>query len=531
MPFAGPATPEFVPVPEALIAALIEPVSGLVPSLAAHIPNRAARAVGGWAVPEVHPGPGTTGSVADQLLGALENHLQSPLAPIPELAAALGGREPIPGAVTVAVVGGAGDVDRARAQLQQLAPWYGSLTRSLVAALCENPAMGVYLHVPAGDLDAVLTGHGRGHLAIAVAVAALALAAVPPAVIGTDPAAVIALSVDALAVVLPRRPRPAAYRLARLERDRAEYLLPIHAHGTPEVTGNRLHLLEDDIEPSTAEPANGLVEPVRGGLIVRTGLTEGPVPLWLKVLTGPPADPPDTGSWDEVVECSYVAVDGSATVPGMGRHASPPWPGPIRARVYADGRDRAQHERYVIELWAAPQEPEHVWKASDRLGHRLRGEPELVPDRPEAAYNWVESSALSMAATVTVVSGSTPAQVIAAFGGDPTAPVALKPLAEDFGIEPWVAVLACDGHVLAIELNGWQGADAQTLARASANGEAASVFWNVNAERCQGFAREGRVLASFESIAEAPADLEHLYAGFDPTDFRDHTAKLLLGME
>ena len=532
--------------PAALVAALVEPVAALVADIADRIPARSARALGELGVPDVDPSPTATGPAVEQLLGALDDCLQRSFEPDPGLAAALAGTRPGPGAVAVVVRAGEGAVEWARAHLIQLAPGHGPLVSSLLAALCENVEIRAYLQVPSGDPDAVLAGHGRGHVAVAVAVAALALTAAPPPVLGTDPAATIALALDALTVVLPTRPLPEAYRPARLQRDRAEYLLPVNVHGNAHVTGNRLCVLEDGVDPGPAEPANGLVEPVRGGLIIRTGLTEGPVRVWLKVLQGPPEDP-QSGSWDEVVECSYPAVEGAAKVLGMSRpvnnmpakllHA-PPWPGPIRARVYADGRDQAlpaaggpRSESYLIELWAAPQAPERVWKASDQLGHRLRGEPEPVLDRPEAAYGWVQSSLLSMAATVTVVSGSTLAQVLSAFGADPTAPVPLRPLLESFGIEPWVAVLHRDGYVLAVEINGWEGSTEQVLARVCAHGEAASVYWNANADRRQTFARDGSVLAAFEWMSEVPADLAHIYAGFDPTDFRDTTEKFLLGME
>jgi hypothetical protein len=82
-----------------------------------------------------------------------------------------------------------------------------------------------------------------------------------------------------------------------------------------------------------------------------------------------------------------------------------------------------------------------VLKATDRLGHRLRGEPEPpVVVRPESAYRWLRSSGLEPAATVTVVTGSSPEQVVAAFGGHPARPVPADE-ALTAGLDPWVAVL------------------------------------------------------------------------------------------
>jgi hypothetical protein len=44
-------------------------------------------------------------------------------------------------------------------------------------------------------------------------------------------------------------------------------------------------------------------------------------------------------------------------------------------------------------------------------------------------------------------------------------------------LEPWVAVLDVVAAVLAVEFNGWHGAGASVLARASTGGCAASMYW------------------------------------------------------
>jgi Family of unknown function (DUF6461) len=128
------------------------------------------------------------------------------------------------------------------------------------------------------------------------------------------------------------------------------------------------------------------------------------------------------------------------------------------------GRD--DEDSYHVVMWQAPAAPEVVHKKTDRLGHRLRGEPEpplVIP--PYAEHRWIEKSSLSEAATITVVQGLTPDEVVSTFGGDPAAPVSIRetagrPSRRRLGYpEPLVAVLAVDDVVLAVEDNGFHGAD------------------------------------------------------------------------
>jgi phage tail tape-measure protein len=82
-----------------------------------------------------------------------------------------------------------------------------------------------------------------------------------------------------------------------------------------------------------------------------------------------------------------------------------------------------------VPLTAAP---EIVHKRTDRLGYRLRGEPEPIrPEQPELAYRWVKDSALNTGATVTVVTGVTVEEVLRSFGADPARPESLRFLDED----------------------------------------------------------------------------------------------------
>jgi hypothetical protein len=222
---------------------------------------------------------------------------------------------------------------------------------------------------------------------------------------------------------------------------------------------------------------------------------------------------------------------------------TPPWPGDYRLRVHARGRDDAEEddETYELVVWQAPDAPEIVYQRTDRLGHRLRGEPEPdLPDRPERAYRWVEDSALSVAATVTVVTGATVDEVLRAFGADPARAESLRELdAEEteYTLVARVAALATDAAVVAVEYNGWAGSLEPVLCRASAGGRAASMFWNVNAVTRLSFAEGGQVLASFEPLLDPPEEavavpaVAAALAGLDFEDPWDTAGKGLVAVE
>jgi hypothetical protein len=170
-----------------------------------------------------------------------------------------------------------------------------------------------------------------------------------------------------------------------------------------------------------------------------------------------------------------------------------------------------------------------VYARTDRLGHRLRGEPEPAPvERPEDAYRWLRRSALAEAATVTVVTGTDIAGVLRAFGADPTQPESIQ--AVDGSSDPWVAVLDVGGAVLAVEYNGWQGSNQPVLARASRHGRAASMYWNVNAVTRLSFAEHGEVLLSLEPYGEieAPPRVAETLVGLDFADY--HRGKQSMGL-
>jgi hypothetical protein len=442
------------------------------------------------------------------------------------------------GSVATVEIGGQDPTRTAVDRLGRFGPDVVPWTAAIAGAVADRDDVAPLLRADGADEAGIVTAHGRAHLALALVVAAMVVPAADVPLVGPDPAAVVGAAVEAATQVLRARPMPDGYAAALLERRRSEYVLPNFAWADVPVRGHRFGLVEGPLPAGSGEPADGLVTVVPGGLVVRTGAESGSVPVSVRVLAAPPPDDP---SWHEVVEVSFTAAAGAASVvsdagPGPERLAgrTPPWPGSMRARVSARGRDDGDGERYEIEVWAAPPAPEVVLKATDRLGHRLRGEPEPpVVVRPEAAYRWLRDSALSEAATVTVVTGSTPEQVVTAFGGDPGRPV---PIDEHmwYDAEPWVAVLPVDGAVLAVEFNGWQGADPAVLRAASARGRAASMYWNVNALTNLAFARGGEVLDSYEPMGphdSADPEVRAALDGIDWVDYTDRSEKGLVAVE
>ncbi|WP_428964814.1 DUF6461 domain-containing protein [Micromonospora fluostatini] len=429
--------------------------------------------------------------------------------------------------------------------LDGLFPGLADRTVTVVRAAAHHPAVAPLLAVTptAADEQSVAAGHGAAHLALAVAVAgAVVQQADPPAVVERA-VAIVGLGIGAAALLLREVPLPPAYAAALRERLRAEYLLPAHSSGKLVVTGHRFGLAEQGLPDEADFSGNGLVAVADGGVVVRTGVGQGTVRVALAVL----AEAPDAveSHWDEVVEVSRRAAEGHAAVVAPGgttgralRLRTPPWPGEYRVRVHARGRDDpdAGLEAYHLVVWAAPAAPEIVHARADRLGYRLRGEPE--PARPpEHAYRWVRHSEIAEAATVTVVTGATVEQVLRAFGADPQRPERIDDIGRDLSlrqvVEPWITVLDLDGAVLVVEGNGFRGTDARVLRAASSAGRAASMFWNVNADTQLGFAEAGDLLAAFEPWGgeTGPPAVGAALAGLDFTAPRDRIEKGLVAVE
>ncbi|KOV82262.1 DUF6461 domain-containing protein [Nocardia sp. NRRL S-836] len=354
-----------------------------------------------------------------------------------------------------------------------------------------------------GSEAEIAARRGSAHLATATAVARAVLNAIgtPTA---TDPRAAIGIAIGVTAQVLADLPMPPGYARALLEKRRAEYMGSSWYTHAP-VAAHRFVLVE---EPGLDEPdftRTGLAAPVHSGFAVRTGIAEGQVPVSVRVVLREPAEP-DLAAWDEVVEISYLAVDGDAR---FGHSATAPWGGEFRARVSATGRDEAD-ERYELTIWPAPHADPVVRKRTDRVGHLLRGEPAPPPiRRPEAGLRWLRTE-LGEAATVTIATNVTLDEVVAEFG------------------EGAVAV-EVDGGVLVVEDNDYLGSRTEVLKRLSRNGKAASHYWNVNRLTRLSFARGGTVLSAEEVLDETwfgtDPEVRQALEGLSFTDRRHVDAK------
>jgi hypothetical protein len=374
------------------------------------------------------------------------------------------------------------------------------LVLDLTDSLRRQPGM-----VPdvTGDRAAeVAARHGAVHLGLATVVAASVARELSCPV-----TTVVAVALGTAAALLPDLPMPACYADAILADQRREYRYPAGFSATTTVRDHHFLLTEGPVPDAPDFSANGLVAAFPGGVAVRTG-SDQPVYVSVRVERDVPEEV-DSRSWDEVVDISWTAATGAARLDGNSHHRSttPPWPGDYRVRVHADGRDGDDHERYELIVWAAPAAPEVVHKRTDRLGHRLRGEAEPpVVVHPWDVYHWVEDHD---ALTIAVVTGMSADDVLRAFDDDPA-----------------VAVLELDGAVLVVEDNGYHGSDVDLLGVLSANGRAASMFWNVNAVTQLSFAERGELLGAWEvGIEEPPDELAPLVADLDLADYRYCDAK------
>jgi hypothetical protein len=516
-------------------------VSVALPGIIARVPKEPAAKLGRWRPKGHQQRHGTRVQaaleelgdlLAERLLGALELTVDDLNVDIPpDLLAGL--PEPQLGRFGFATSGEASATRQAVSVVEHVHPGAADMVVELVGALRDKAS------VPDADGDEaeIAAQHGAAHFALAVVVSTAVFGALGTAVARATPA-IIGVALGAAAIVLPTAPKPSAYAAAVLAKRRAEYLHPSMASMSAAVTDHRFWISEGPVPADTDFSGNGLVAAVAGGVVVRTGSAESYRPVTLQVLAEPPAEADLTG-WDEVVDISWTAAEGGARLSGTENQQShrwhglrtwesPPWPGDYRVRVHARDRDQAD-DTYSLIIWQAPAEPEVVHKKTDRLGHRLRGEPEpALVVAPEAEYRWIAKSSLGQAATITIVAGLTPDEVVRAFGGDPSAPISIQAFVErlslqrDFHYQALLAVRAVDGVVLAVEENGFQGADDNRIKELSRNGKAASVYWNVNANFRLTFAARGELVYSGEAPREGdPPDTEDL----DFHDFRNRYAK------
>ncbi|WP_181773981.1 DUF6461 domain-containing protein [Amycolatopsis pittospori] len=553
---------EHVEVPPGLADALVPVAAELFPLLRGRIPRGPATALGRLGAPAMRPdvfdlragrlvsGSGESAAlsrlrslgdpISERLLGALELTLDELAFAVPEeVEASVSGPDATPQAFGFATMDGPNpETVMAVRLLDQLRPGISALILALVAEVAAHEAIRPFLALgPEFDGEEELAAeHGVVHLALAVAVAAPILRRVGAPLLAGKPAAVVGVALGAVSALLSRSPMPPAYAAALLRKRRAEYVLPRASSGSAEVSGHRFTLAERRVEGEADFSGNGLAVTVPGGVAVRTGLGEGRVNVSTRILEGPP-DAVELDWWDEVVELSWRAEQGDATLGESASQTSktPPWPGDFRVRVHAIGRDGDEKERYELVLWQAPPGPDIVHKRGDRLGYVLRGEP--VPEieaPPEAVYRWVGDSDLGEAATVTMVAGASPEEVLRGFGADPAEPVSALDLSEDFDLDPWVVVLRVEGGVLAVEFNGFQGSHRPVLEPLSRAGRTASFFWNINAVTRLSFADKGIVHAAFElgcaDEAEDPDVIEAL-AGLDFDNYRDRRERAFVAVE
>jgi hypothetical protein len=282
--------------------------------------------------------------------------------------------------------------------------------------------------------------------------------------------------------------------------------------------------------------ANGLVVVVPDGLVVRTGAAEGTVMVTLSVVEHEPVA--QLQQWDEIVDVSV-----SLSTPTLAtRHETLELPagGDYRARVQARRRDIGVEEgpsggeAYEVVIWPAAPAPGRVVRATDRLGHRLRGEPEpAAVDRPELVYRPVEE--LYVDATITVVVGLALSEVVTAFGADPTP----RPPGDRF-FDGLVCLeltpLGPSDHrqpgVLVVEPSHYRATERPVLEALSRTGRAASMFWNVNAVTRLSLAENGELLDSFEWFDEAShPDVLSLLEGLDVFTNADNVARGMLVIE
>ncbi len=291
-----------------------------------------------------------------------------------------------------------------------------------------------------------------------------------------------------------------------LEKRRKDYQFT-YTHAHVPVFDHEFLLVEELGLTKADFTTNGLVGAVDTGFAVRTGIAQGHAPVSLRALEDPPQDV-DLAHWDEVVEISYTAVNGGAR---LGPAETPPWPGEFRVRVHSRGRDE-EDENYSVLIWQAPFAEPLVHKKTDRVGHILRGEP--APDvvlAPDAEVRWLEKT-LGEAATVTIVTGLTAAEVEPEFETD-------------------FFVVETEDAVIVVENNHYVGSRDDVLERLSRNGKAASHYWNVNRDTRLSFARAGQLIASehtdegayFGDDPEVAAAVD----GFDWDDWRHTDAKAI----
>jgi len=231
--------------------------------------------------------------------------------------------------------------------------------------------------------------------------------------------------------------------------------------------------------PDAAFASNGLVTPVAGGLVIRTGAVRASALVTLSIEHAEPQTP--HLKWQEVVDVSFAAATDMSLV-GSRAVLSLPDHGDYRARVQARRRDVGVEEgdvageEYEIVVWAAPSAAQRILRTTDQLGHRLRGESEPAPlERPEVAFRSVVGL-FPGGATLTVTVGSTLKEVLRSFGADP---VAQRSHDLHDGLLRPVEIpsrTALQPGILIIEPTSFEGSEKSVLEELSRRGRATSIF-------------------------------------------------------
>lgn len=310
-----------------------------------------------------------------------------------------------------------GEALKAAAFLAAIRPGALQVLRSVTRRVAADHGVAARLAarsaaVADADVETILATHGAARLALAVVTVQAVLAGLPstgPRDTGRQEAdqqsaaaaTVVGVALG-VAVDLYDGTPPPGYLRARDQQIRADYR-PGFKGGQVRVADHRFGLLEAesvgdvpalDVEAARAADVSdtGLVAVVPGGLVLHSGTPDGHAHVSVRVEEQAP--PVEVTGWDEVVEVSWRARNGHASVVGSGQertgpglaHVTPPWPGDYRARVHVTGRDDVHAgpglESFLIQVWPAPPTPPVVHRQRDRLGHRLRGEPDRSgPDR------------------------------------------------------------------------------------------------------------------------------------------------------
>jgi hypothetical protein len=281
---------------------------------------------------------------------------------------------------------------------------------------------------------------------------------------------------------------------------------------------------------------NGLVVSIPGGFVIRTGAEVSTTLVTVAEVDSEPSSVDD--GWDDVVDVSFSASEDRVRLVGSPAVMWLDAAGDHRARVHARRRDvgvdegHAGGETYKVLVWAAPLAPMQLLRATDRLGHRLRGAAEPAPvERPELAYRAI--SRRFGDATITVSVGSTMEEVLTAFRADPTSQPSeqlwdglVRFLEISPGSEPGATA------VLVVEPDGYRGTEKSVLVALSRHGRAASMYRNVNAVTRLSLAEGGTLLDAVEGLSEAENPIVRaLFHGLDIHDYTDRVARGLVVIE